>query len=225
MINLSSVNRVYSRPGNEPVYALNDINLNIKKGSYVAVIGPSGSGKSTLMNIMGLLDTPSNGSYSIEDVDMASLSGDELAATRNATIGFVFQSFHLLPRTTALENVELPLTYARDMTSCRPAAEVLGSVGLSHRLKHFPSELSGGEQQRVAIARALITDPPLLLADEPTGNLDSKAGFEVLEIFRQLNEDGRTVVLITHEMEVARQAQRIIRIVDGQIVSDEPVAN
>jgi len=222
MIELRQVNRTYRKDADE-VRALSDVSLEVKAGEFVAVVGPSGSGKSTLMNVVGLLDRPDSGAYHLDGSGVDEYSPDELARLRNEKIGFVFQTFHLLPKTTALENVELPLIY-----SSRPDISGLGDkalemVGLKDRAKHLPSELSGGQQQRVAIARALVNDPELILADEPTGNLDSKAGLEILAIFQELNRLGKTVVLITHDASVATMAKRVVEIVDGKIVSDTPV--
>jgi putative ABC transport system ATP-binding protein len=222
MIELRQVNKTYRKDADE-VRALSDVSLEVKVGEFVAVVGPSGSGKSTLMNVVGLLDRPDSGAYHLDGSSVDEYSPDELASLRNEKIGFVFQTFHLLPKTTALENVELPLIY-----SSRPDISGLGDkalemVGLKDRAKHLPSELSGGQQQRVAIARALVNDPELILADEPTGNLDSKAGLEILAIFQDLNRLGKTVVLITHDASVANMAKRVVEIVDGKIVSDTPV--
>ena len=189
----------------------------------MAVIGPSGSGKSTLMNVIGLLDRPDSGSYHLDDGDVASHTSDELARLRNEKIGFVFQTFHLLPKTTALENVELPLIYSSRGDISGMGTQALEKVGLKDRAKHLPSELSGGQQQRVAIARALVNDPDLILADEPTGNLDTRSGLEVLAIFQELNRAGKSVVLVTHDAAVAEMAHRIVEIVDGRIVGDRPV--
>ena len=222
MIELKQVNKTY-RKGAEEVRALADLSLEVGTGEFVAVVGPSGSGKSTLMNVFGLLDRPDSGSYHLDEGKVDEFSTDELARLRNERIGFVFQTFHLMPRTTALENVELPLIYSSRSDISGLGAKALERVGLKDRAKHLPSELSGGEQQRVAIARALVNDPDLILADEPTGNLDSKAGLEVLAIFQELNRQGKTVVLITHDAAVAAMAKRVVEIVDGRIVSDTPV--
>ncbi len=204
------------------VRALRDVSLSIRMGDLVAIMGSSGSGKSTLMNILGCLDAPTSGRYLIDGVDVSDLDEDDLADLRNRTIGFVFQSFNLLARTSALANVELPLAYAglRGAKRRRRAEQALRAVGMAHRLHHQPSELSGGQQQRVAIARAIVTNPSLVLADEPTGNLDSRSTEEVLRIFARLNAEGRTVVLITHEPDVAEQAKRVIGLSDGAVVQD-----
>jgi putative ABC transport system ATP-binding protein len=204
------------------VRALHDITLRIERGDFVAIMGSSGSGKSTLMNILGCLDLPTSGRYEIDGVDVAEMDEDDLSDLRNRKIGFIFQSFNLVARTSALANVELPLAYAGCKRAQRRqrAARALASVGMADRLRHQPSELSGGQQQRVAVARAIVTDPSLILADEPTGNLDSHSTEEVLRIFSRLNEEGRTVVLITHEPDVADQAKRIVRLSDGEIVED-----
>jgi putative ABC transport system ATP-binding protein len=204
------------------VRALRDVTLRIERGDFVAIMGSSGSGKSTLMNILGCLDLPTSGRYEIDGVDVAEMDEDDLSDLRNRKIGFIFQSFNLVPRTSALANVELPLAYAgvRRTQRRQPAARALGSVGMADRLHHQPSELSGGQQQRVAVARAIVTNPSLILADEPTGNLDSRSTEDVLRIFAGLNEEGRTVVLITHEPDVADQAKRIVRLSDGEIVED-----
>jgi putative ABC transport system ATP-binding protein len=204
------------------VRALRDVSLSIDTGDLVAIMGSSGSGKSTLMNILGCLDIPTSGRYEIDGVDVRHMDEDDLADLRNRKIGFVFQSFNLVPRTSALVNVELPLAYAgvRGAERRRRAERALRSVGMGHRLAHQPAELSGGQQQRVAVARALVTNPALILADEPTGNLDSHSTEDVLRIFAQLNEEGRTVVLITHEPDVADQAKRVIRLSDGEVVED-----
>ena len=204
------------------MHALRGVSFSIEVGEFVSIMGPSGSGKSTLMNIVGCLDTPSKGTYLLNDKNVGNLDEEQLAGIRNREIGFVFQKFHLLPRSSALENVALPLKYASVKQSERliRAEEVLDKVGLSHRLTHKPTELSGGEQQRVAIARALVNSPSILFADEPTGNLDSKTGHEVLEIFKDLNKRGQTIVVITHERAIAEQSQRIITIKDGEIGSD-----
>ncbi len=205
------------------VRALRGVSLKIETGDLVAIMGSSGSGKSTLMNILGCLDIPTSGRYLIDGVDVSQMDEDDLADLRNRKIGFVFQSFNLVPRTSALMNVELPLAYAglRGAQRRRRAERALRSVGMGHRLEHQPSELSGGQQQRVAVARAIVTNPALILADEPTGNLDSRSTEDVLRIFAHLNEEGRTVVLITHEPDVAEQSKRVIRLSDGEIVADE----
>ena len=206
MINVDSVHKSYDL-GETSVHALRGVTFSIEKGEFVSIMGPSGSGKSTLMNIVGCLDTPSEGTYLLNQRDVGKLDEEQLAGIRNQEIGFIFQQFHLLPRSTALENVALPLKYASVQRAEQlfRAEEVLNKVGLSDRLSHKPTELSGGEQQRVAIARALVNSPSILFADEPTGNLDSKTGKEVLEIFKELNEKGQTIVVITHENDIAKQ--------------------
>ncbi len=227
LVELRAVVKTY-RTGDVEVRALDRVDLGIAPGEFLAIMGPSGSGKSTLMNILGCLDRPSSGSYILDGVDVASLDADQRAGIRNAKIGFVFQSFNLLPRTSALENVELPLLYGESGLGARERLErsraVLHRVGLDGREGHQPSQLSGGQQQRVAIARALVTEPAVLLADEPTGNLDSRTSEEILDIFRALNDGGRTVILITHDPDIARAGRRVVQIRDGRIVSDEPVA-
>lgn len=218
---LSSVTKKYQM-GDTVVAALAGVSLQIRKGEFTAIMGPSGSGKSTLMNILGCLDRPTSGSYLLDGQEAANLSDDELAVTRNKKIGFVFQSFNLLPRINALENVALPLIYAGVQKSERRerAVEALTAVGLEQRLHHLPNELSGGQRQRVAIARALVNEPTILMADEPTGALDTKSGGEVMEIFLKLNADGRTIILVTHEPEIAEYAKRVIHMRDGLIVRD-----
>jgi len=221
MINVDSVHKSFHL-GETSVHALRGVTFRIEKGEFVSIMGPSGSGKSTLMNIIGCLDTPSEGTYFLNQRNVGQLDEEQLAGIRNKEIGFIFQQFHLLPRSTALENVALPLKYAsvQRTEQLSRAEEVLNKVGLSDRLSHKPTELSGGEQQRVAIARALVNSPSILFADEPTGNLDSKTGSEVLEIFKELNEKGQTIVVITHEHTIAKQSQRTITIKDGKIESD-----
>ncbi len=213
-------------PGSVEVLALNGIDLNIGQGEYVAVMGPSGSGKSTLMNIIGCLDIPSEGEYILNGKVVSRMSDDELAAIRNREIGFVFQTFNLLPRADALHNTELPLIYkgVPKQERRRIAEETLRKVGLGDRMHHKPNELSGGQRQRVAIARALVNNPSLILADEPTGNLDSKTGAEIMELFNALHTAGNTIILVTHEEEIARCSRRIIRLRDGRIVSDNTIA-
>jgi putative ABC transport system ATP-binding protein len=222
VIDLRAATKIYET-GVVQVAALRGISLVIERGDFVAIMGSSGSGKSTLMNIIGALDVPSAGEYLIDEVNVRSMDEDELADLRNRKIGFVFQSFNLVPRTSALANVELPLAYARVPREerRRRAARALTQVGMRERLHHSPAELSGGQQQRVAVARALVTNPTLILADEPTGNLDSKSSGEVLGIFRRLHLEGRTVVIITHEPDVAEQARRVIHLADGRVVGDE----
>jgi putative ABC transport system ATP-binding protein len=223
VIDLRDVRRTY-QVGNIAVHALRGVSLRIERGEYVAIMGSSGSGKSTLMHILGCLDAPTSGSYRLNGVDVLSVPEDELSDVRNRRIGFVFQSFNLIPRTRALANVELPLAYGGLRRSQRRgrALDAMRSVGLGDRVHHMPSELSGGEQQRVAIARALVTNPAMILADEPTGNLDTGSSEEVLGIFGGLHDAGRTIILITHEADVAAHAERIIRLSDGLVVADEP---
>ncbi len=221
MIEIENVSKSYTKSGNVKVQALCGATLSISHGEFVAIVGPSGSGKSTLMNILGLLDRPDTGTYRLDGRDVGELPVDELAHLRNEKIGFVFQSFHLLQRTTAVENVELPLIYSRGGVSRERARAALEQVGLQDRANHHSNELSGGQQQRVAIARALVNEPEVLLADEPTGNLDTASGEEVMGIFSRLNQQGKTVILITHDSEVAACASRVLRVVDGDIVSDE----
>ncbi|RZO28836.1 MAG: ABC transporter ATP-binding protein [SAR86 cluster bacterium] len=208
--------------GTQRVKALNGINLSVDKGEFISIMGPSGSGKTTLMNIIGCLDTPTNGTYNLNNKPVSKLSDDELAKIRNEEIGFVFQSFHLLARNSALNNVMLPLKYAgcKESEAIERSNLALEKVGLSDRKNHSPSELSGGQQQRVAIARALVNNPSILFADEPTGNLDSKTGTDVMNLFKELNESGQTIILITHEDSIADQSNRIITIMDGLIKSD-----
>ena len=208
--------------GSEKVEALKGISFSIEKGEFISIMGPSGSGKTTLMNIIGCLDTPTNGTYFLNNKSVSELTDDELAHIRNDEIGFVFQSFHLLARNSALENVMLPLKYAGEnkKNAIKRSNEALDKVGLSDRSNHSPSELSGGQQQRVAIARALVNRPSILFADEPTGNLDSKTGEDVMNLFKELNEKGQTIILITHEDSIAQQSNRIITIMDGLIKSD-----
>jgi len=209
--------------GSESVHALDGVSLDIDKGDYVAIMGPSGSGKSTLMNLIGCLDTPTSGSYILNNKEVSTMNDDELASIRNKEIGFVFQTFNLLARTTALGNVELPLIYAAIPRSERVqrAKDALNSVGLGDRMTHRPNQLSGGQRQRVAVARALVNRPSLLLADEPTGNLDSKTTTEIMALFDELRSKGNTIVVVTHEEDIAHHARRIVRLRDGKIVSDE----
>jgi len=222
MIELENITKIY-RMGKVEVPALRGITLNIKQGEMVAIIGASGSGKSTLMNIIGFLDKPTVGRYLFDGADVSRLSDNQLAEMRNKKVGFVFQTYNLLPRASALSNVELPLIYSGSGQKRKRTMEALERVGLVARAKHKPTELSGGEQQRVAIARALVNNPALILADEPTGNLDTVATAEIVSIFQQLNQDGITVVIVTHEMDIAEQTQRIIRLLDGKVISDEKV--
>jgi len=224
MIELQKVHKTYVRPTREAVRALNEISLRIERGEFLAVVGSSGSGKSTLMNVLGMLDAPSSGRYLFDDREVATLDVNEQARFRNKKIGFVFQTFHLLPRTSALENVELPLLYS-DRSSIKDLGRrALDRVGLSDRIHHTPSELSGGQQQRVAIARALVNEPDLLLADEPTGNLDRRSALEIMAIFQALNNSGRTIVLVTHDSDIAAHCTRIARIENGRIVADDHIA-
>ena len=221
LIDLRNISKIYQM-GSSQINALDDLNCQIDKGEYVALMGPSGSGKSTLMNIIGFLDTPSKGVYSLNDTNVSDMSDDELASIRNSEIGFVFQNFHLLARNSALDNVMLPLKYAGidKLNQIKIAKNALIQVGLESRMDHQPSELSGGQQQRVAIARALVNNPSILFADEPTGNLDSQTGHDVMQLFHNLHQQGQTIILITHENDIAAEAQRTIFIKDGLIESD-----
>lgn len=218
-VELKNVNKIFESDDGVPFQALYDINLNIKKGEFLAIVGPSGSGKSTLMNILGLLDHPTTGKYFLDGHDVSRLKEENRAEIRNKKIGFVFQSFNLLRRTSALDNVILPLIYSgfKARERAEKAKRALESVGLSDKLASKPNQLSGGQQQRVAIARALVTNPEIILADEPTGNLDSKTGVEVLKIFEELNKEGRTIILITHSNEIAKAAKRMVEIKDGRL--------
>jgi putative ABC transport system ATP-binding protein len=217
VIQIESITKTYEL-GGATVRALDNVSVAIDGGEMVAITGPSGSGKSTLMHILGCLDTPDSGVYRLAGENVAGLSSDRLAEIRNTRIGFVFQTFNLLPRLTSLENVELPLLYARRRDARAQAAEALGTVGLSDRMHHSPNQLSGGQRQRVAVARAIVTNPSMILADEPTGNLDSKTGHEILDLFSALNAQGRTIVVVTHDMDVARHCGRVIHLFDGQVV-------
>jgi putative ABC transport system ATP-binding protein len=219
MIELEKISKIYQM-GKVQVPALREVSLKVQEGEMVALVGASGSGKSTLMNIIGFLDKPTSGKYLLEGVDVSQLTDNKLAEMRNRKVGFVFQTYNLLPRTVAVANVELPLIYGGAGQKRKRSLEALERVGLKARATHKPSELSGGEQQRVAIARALVNNPSLILADEPTGNLDTKAAGEIISIFCQLNREGITIVMVTHEMDIAAQAKRIVRLLDGQIVED-----
>ncbi len=221
MIELEGVGKTYRGPGGQPVDALKDVSLTIDRGDFVAIVGASGSGKSTLMNVLGLLDRPDAGRYRLDGEDVAGLDVDRQARLRNRRIGFVFQAFHLLPRTSALENVELPLVYSDRDSLAGLGRRALEQVGLADRVLHRPSELSGGQQQRVAIARALVNEPDLLLADEPTGNLDPGSAAEVMALFESLNRAGRTIVVVTHDPAVAAHCRRVARIERGRIVALE----
>lgn len=221
IIKISDIKRSFLL-GTEEIQVLKGINLEIQKGDYVALMGPSGSGKSTLMNILGCLDTPTSGTYTLNDKDVSKLTDNQLAEIRNKEIGFVFQTFNLLPRTTALDNVALPMIYAGKSKNERTlrAEEVLAQVGLQDRMDHHPNQLSGGQRQRVAVARALVNNPSIILADEPTGNLDTKTSIEIMALFDQIHAKGNTIILVTHEEDIAAHAHRIIRLRDGVIESD-----
>jgi putative ABC transport system ATP-binding protein len=221
LITLNGITKTFHL-GSQTVHALDGVDLRIHKNEYVALMGPSGSGKSTLMNILGCLDVPSSGSYILNEKDVSRMSEDELADVRNREIGFVFQTFNLLPRTTALSNVALPLVYAgiQKKTRIKRAEDVLKMVGLGDRMDHHPNQLSGGQRQRVAVARALVNTPSIILADEPTGNLDSKTSEDIMRLFAEIHQNGNTVILVTHEEDIARFAHRIIRLRDGKVESD-----
>ena len=221
LIEVKNVYKIYN-PGENEVRALDGISVTIDHGEFVAIVGHSGSGKSTFMNMLGCLDTPTSGDYYLDGVNVAGMTDDELSDIRNKQIGFIFQGFNLIPSLTAQENVELPLVYRGMPAEQRRqlAEEALTRVGMEHRMNHRPSELSGGQQQRVAIARAIAARPPIIMADEPTGNLDTRSGEEVMKILHELNKEGRTIVLITHDNDIARQATRASRIIDGKVVSD-----
>jgi putative ABC transport system ATP-binding protein len=224
LIHLQNISRRYQM-GSETIHALRDVTLSIERAEYVAIMGPSGSGKSTLMNLLGCLDTPTSGEFTLNGSKVSEMDDNELAEIRNKEIGFVFQSFNLLPRSDALHNVELPLIYAARPSEERreQALKALSNVGLADRVHHRPNEMSGGQRQRVAIARALVNDPSILLADEPTGNLDSKTGQEIMTLFEDLANKGNTIIVVTHEEEIAQHARRIVRIRDGLIASDEVI--
>lgn len=221
LIEVKNVYKIYN-PGENEVRALDGISVTIDHSEFVAIVGHSGSGKSTFMNMLGCLDTPTSGEYYLDGVNVAGMSDDELSDIRNKQIGFIFQGFNLIPSLSARENVELPLVYRAMPAAQRRqlAEEALNRVGMGHRMDHKPSELSGGQQQRVAIARAIAARPPIIMADEPTGNLDTRSGEDVMKILHELNEEGRTIILITHDNDIARQATRAIRIIDGKVVSD-----
>jgi putative ABC transport system ATP-binding protein len=224
LIHLQNISRRYQM-GSETIHALRDVTLSIERGEYVAIMGPSGSGKSTMMNLLGCLDTPTSGEFTLNGSKVSEMDDNELAEIRNKEIGFVFQSFNLLPRSDALHNVELPLIYAARPADERreQALKALANVGLADRVHHRPNEMSGGQRQRVAVARALVNNPSILLADEPTGNLDSKTGQEIMALFEDLANRGNTIIVVTHEEEVAQHARRIVRIRDGLIASDEVI--
>lgn len=226
IIHTENISRIY-KMGSEVIHALRSVSIDIDQGEYVAFMGPSGSGKSTLMNIIGCLDTPSGGTYILNNKDVSDLDDNELAEIRNKEIGFVFQTFNLLPRATALENVALPLIYAglRKEPREEKALLALESVGLGERAMHRPNELSGGQRQRVAIARALVNEPSIILADEPTGNLDSKTSYDIMQLFQDLHDQGNTIIMVTHEDDIAHFAHRIIRLMDGDVASDETNEN
>ncbi|MCX8079766.1 MAG: ABC transporter ATP-binding protein [Bacteroidia bacterium] len=223
LIDIREISKIYSI-GEEKIYALNGVTLQIKKNEYISLMGPSGSGKSTLMNILGCLDSPTSGKYFLNGIDVSKMSDHQLAAIRNKEIGFVFQTFHLLPRLTAWENVAMPLIYAGVGKKERKeiAIRMLEKVGLGNRILHKPNELSGGQRQRVAIARALVNHPSLILADEPTGNLDSKTSYEIMGLLQQIHAEGNTVVLVTHEEDISLHAHRIVKLKDGKIIEDKP---